>query len=320
MRAATIVICTRNRANTLAGAVRGALAEACTQDADVLCVDNASTDGTPAILAGFRQSDGDRFRAVHEGVVGLSAARNRALTEIATDIVAYLDDDAVPRPGWLSVLLAAYRRPQVAGVGGPLVLRFAVPPPSWLTPAFHPAAGGFDLGGQARRVRGRRGDWFPCGANVSFRTAVARRLGGFSSLVGPRGSEHFLHDETDLCARLDGNGWEIVYAPDAVVDHWVVAEKLTASYFTERQYRSGQSAAIYALRNRGVLRSIAAGRWYLPYVLARAYVPTEPIDPTRLLAECQRREALGYFRSIARNLPRLWAIRPDARHFSPHDA
>src|SRR5262249_23214368 len=68
-------------------------------------------------------------RAMHEPRLGLSLARNRGLGEARGPIVAYLDDDAVPRPGWLAALLAPYRDPHVVAVGGRIVLRFPGPPP-----------------------------------------------------------------------------------------------------------------------------------------------------------------------------------------------
>src|SRR5437879_2804540 len=149
-------------------------------------------------------------------------------------------------------MLAPYDDSVVACVGGRVLVRFDSAPPGWLTPAFYPAAGHFDLGDERRRLRDRSGDWFPCGANISFRVASARRLGGFSSWVGLKGRGQRAHDESDLCARLDRMDAVILYTPDAVVDHWVGSEKLTPEYFLDRHWQGGQSAATYVLRNRGV--------------------------------------------------------------------
>jgi len=309
MRSATVIICTHNRATVVGRAVEGALAEVRTRDAEVLVVDNASTDATAAVLAGVLQRFGPEVRVVREPDLGLCAARNRGLAEARGEIAVFLDDDAVPRPGWLTALLAPYEAEGVVCVGGRALLRFACAPPAWLTPAFYPAAGNFDLGDRRRRIRDRPGDWFPCGANISFRAAMARQFGGFSTEVGQRGRSQRVHDETDLCARLDRAGGVILYTPDAVVDHWVGEEKLAAEWFLNRHWESGQSAATYVLRNRGALRGFSAVRWYARYLPVGRYVPRDPIDPVRLLAECQRREALGYLLGLARGIVRLRALR-----------
>ena len=117
MTAATVVICTHNRATVVRAAIERALGEARQAGGEVLVVDNASTDDTPALLAALAH-DAPDLRVVQEERLGLSAARNRGLSEAHGDVVAYLDDDAVPRPGWLAALLAPYANPGVGCVGG----------------------------------------------------------------------------------------------------------------------------------------------------------------------------------------------------------
>src|SRR2546430_1131842 len=140
----------------------------------------------------------------------------RAPAEARGAVVAFRDDDAVPRAGWRAALLAAYERADVACAGGRILLHFAAPPPAWLTPPLYPALSGYDAGDGARRLRDRPGDEYPYGANISFRVASARALGGFSTHLGPRGRLDLVHDETDLCYRIDHAGGEIHYVPDAI--------------------------------------------------------------------------------------------------------
>src|SRR4051794_2884259 len=49
---------------------------------------------------------------------GLVAARNAGLDAAGCDIVAFLDDDAIPEPDWLERMLAHYDTPGVGAVGG----------------------------------------------------------------------------------------------------------------------------------------------------------------------------------------------------------
>lgn len=315
---ATIAICTHNRAGVLAAAVEAAAPQAAALGAEVLVVDNASTDATADVLHGLAARLGERLRVVHEPRLGLSAARNRALLHAAGPVVAYLDDDAVPQPGWLAALLEPFARPAVAAAGGRIVLGFPdEAPPPWLPAELFSLLSAFDLGDAPRVLRYGRAD-YPYGANLAVRAEAARQLGGFSPVVGPRGGDPLVHDETDLCFRLERAGGVIAYAPGAVVVHRVGPERLTPSWLLRRASGGGRSAALFILRNRGVLRAVARIAWWYGRDLAAVpYRPAPPIDPARLLAECRRREALAYVGCLVRNLPRARHLARSARAAAP---
>lgn len=311
---ATIAICTHNRACQLVSAVEAAASQAADLGAEVLVVDNASSDETPAVLRQLRARLGDRIRVVREPRLGLSVARNRALVRAAGPVVAYLDDDAVPQPGWLAALLAPFENPDVVVVGGRIVLGFpdGAPPP-WLPAELFCLLSAFDLGDAPRVLRYGLAD-YPYGANLAVRAEAVRALGGFSPVVGPCGDDALVHDETDLCFRLERAGGLIAYTPAAVVVHQVGAERLTPQWLFRRASGGGRSAALFILRNRGILRAVARiAWWYGRDLTALPYRPTLTIDPGRLLVECRRREALAYLECLVRNLPRARRLARAAR-------
>jgi GT2 family glycosyltransferase len=312
MTTASVVICTHDRGALAARAARAAHAQARNCDAEVLLVDNASPPEAARALADLPAELGRGVRVVREPTLGLSAARNRGLRDAAGRVVVFLDDDAVPHAGWLAALLAGYAHPNVVCVGGPVRLFFPDTPPAWLTPALLAAYSAFDLGPEPRRLRYRRDD-YPYGANISFLAEAARAAGGFSPAVGPRGRLALVHDETDLCYRLDHAGGEIHYVPGAVVDHHVLPERLSPRWVLERHALGGRSAAIFVLRNRPVTSALWRVCWRYGRALARLpYRLGEPVDPQRLAGECERREALGYLRGLAADLPRLHRLRGEA--------
>ena len=312
---ATVVICTHDRADVVARAVHGALGEAATADAEVLVVENACTDRTPSVLAELVLRHPGRLRVVHEPRLGLSGARNRGLAEARGEITVFLDDDAVPRSGWLTALLAPYADARVACVGGRIRLHFPTPPPSWLGPDVHSAFSAFDAGDEPRRLRYGHDD-YPYGANISFRTATARAAGGFCTRLGPLGRLDLVHDETDLCYRLDRDGHHVVYAPGAVVDHWVLPERTSPERLLRRFDLTGRSGALFILRNRGVARALWRVWWlYGAHLIALPYTPREPVDAARLVRECRRREAWGYVGGLLRALPSARALRRESPAF-----
>lgn len=100
----SVVIPTRNREALL----RRALASALAQEGvvvEAVVVDEASSDGTPAFLAGLRD---DRVRWVrHELPRGVAAARNAGLEHAQAGWVGFLDDDDFWHPSKLAAQLAA---------------------------------------------------------------------------------------------------------------------------------------------------------------------------------------------------------------------
>ena len=101
MQLASVVICTRDRAASLAETL------ACLSRLDaggiefeVVVVDNGSRDDTVARIGDFR--DRLRIRSLHEPEPGKSHALNRALAAGGLgDVIAFLDDDMSPHRDWL---------------------------------------------------------------------------------------------------------------------------------------------------------------------------------------------------------------------------
>ncbi|XBS71452.1 glycosyltransferase family 2 protein [Acerihabitans sp. KWT182] len=70
---------------------------------EVIVVNNASTDRTPAVAAEF-----DNVRLVYEPIKGLTRARQKGLESASGDILAYIDADTRMPAGWVGKVLAAY--------------------------------------------------------------------------------------------------------------------------------------------------------------------------------------------------------------------
>src|SRR5690242_8446913 len=108
----TVAVCTRDRPGHLAACL-DALAKLTYWSFEILVVDNGSVGSTTRKVA-----DSRGVRYVMEPNTGLSRARNRAARESTADIIAYIDDDATPEPGWLDALVGPFHEPEVMAVGG----------------------------------------------------------------------------------------------------------------------------------------------------------------------------------------------------------
>ena len=104
MVAVSIVIPTFNRARFLGAAIDSALAQG--EGTEVIVVDDGSTDGTAALLAGY----GDRVRVARQSNQGPSAARNLGADRSLGENLFFLDSDDVLVPGAIASLLRAATR------------------------------------------------------------------------------------------------------------------------------------------------------------------------------------------------------------------
>jgi glycosyltransferase involved in cell wall biosynthesis len=107
----TVVIPAHNAARTLP-AVLGAIAGQDDRPDDVIVVDDGSTDATPELAA----ARGARVLATGGGALA-GGARNAGWEAAGTDLVCFLDSDAVPEQGWGAGLRRAAREFPGAIVG-----------------------------------------------------------------------------------------------------------------------------------------------------------------------------------------------------------
>ncbi len=98
----SVIIPTYNRAGLLAQTL-DSVARQTYSDHEVIVVDDGSTDHTPELIRG--RPEGIRY--IRQERKGVSAARNRALEEANTPLVAFLDSDDLWLPEFLAQVIAA---------------------------------------------------------------------------------------------------------------------------------------------------------------------------------------------------------------------
>ena len=231
----TAVICTYDRYEVLAKAI----ASACEQDLPaaqfrLLVIDNSpDAERSKAFSTRFKHLKHLSF--VFEMNAGLSNARNLAARECGTEFIAFLDDDAIASPHWLSSILKAFAAfgDRAMIVGGRVLPIWGAPRPPWLHEKMLGSLSMVDWGGRLRQVDAN--EWF-CGANISFRTQAILECGGFASDLGRKGSGVALlsNEEIQLVARIRARGGSAIYAPLALVEHLVEAKRLTHAWFRKR--------------------------------------------------------------------------------------
>lgn len=234
------IICTHNRDTYLGAAIDSLLAQNFTAAFEIVVVDNASNDSTRDVVE-TRLADA-RLRYVYEPITGLSVARNTGAKVACSDILAYLDDDAVASPQWLQTLYDAYKSNlKLAIAGGKVTLLWApnLHPPRWLSSGLAGNLGAYDLGEQVMYVD--RPSLTPRGLNYSIRRSFLDQVGGFDLNLGRVGKNLLSNEELRMTELALERGWQVAYLPDALVAHNVAPERLNRSWFLSRGWWQGIS-------------------------------------------------------------------------------
>ncbi|NTU78057.1 MAG: glycosyltransferase [Chloroflexales bacterium] len=193
----SIVIATYNAASTLGEQLDALLAQECADSVEVLVVDNRSTDDTVGLVGRYRE------RMPHLRLVtaperqGKAYAANIGARAALGDYQIFIDADDVVAPGWLAAMIAALRgRHAVAGAIDAKTLNQSGPNrPFGYRGVEHKALGFLP---------------YLIGCNMGLSREAYEAVGGYDESL-PR-SEDF-----DLSWRLQLKGYELHYAPDAVV-------------------------------------------------------------------------------------------------------
>lgn len=277
----SIIISTLNRADLLPQALQSLMLQReLSVPAEILVVDNGSTDDTATVMATVVKTASLPILYLQEPRTGLSYARNTGIANARGDVVAFLDDDAWAEPNWLSVHWKVYSSdPAIVCVGGKIVLDWpSRHRPRWLRPSFLGYLGAYDLGNDSRDLSPR--DLLPFGGNISFRRSTLEALGGFRNDLGRSGNRLGAGEEDELCRRLLKAGHRIVYEPNAVVHHIVLPFKLKPDFFFRlardagitdtREARAHGEPRVHLAFRYGILLARALAVWCL-YALLPVY-------------------------------------------------
>ena len=208
---ATVAICTREGPHDLARVLR-AVAGVAGREHPVIVVDATSSgDATERVARAY-----PHFTCIRSDG-GLNAARNRALAEAVTDIVAFCGENAAPEDGWLDALRGAFDSPLVGGAAGlALPLELETPAQEWLESRRPPFRGylrrEFDPLRCSTGSAGEVGD----GGNMALRRDMLHKVGAFDERLDA-GTPTRAGGDHEMFARLLARGYRLVYEPAAVI-------------------------------------------------------------------------------------------------------
>jgi glycosyltransferase involved in cell wall biosynthesis len=270
----TAILCTFDRSESLIKALDSlaVMTLPAATEWEVLIVDNNSRDQTRAVVEAFCHRHPGRFRYLYEPRQGKSYALNTGIQAARGDIVAFVDDDVIVTPTWLSNLTTPLQSTEWSGTGGRILPQpgFSLPP--WL--AFdgpygmgHIPCAQFDLGDKPQVL-----DRPPFGTNMAFRKTMFDKYGGFRTDLGRGAGNLMSNEDTEFGRRLIQAGERLRYVPTALVYHEVPRNRITKDYFLKWWFEYGRCLIREVDSHRNIL-GIPLKYFSIPSKTFRALLP-----------------------------------------------
>jgi glycosyltransferase involved in cell wall biosynthesis len=237
----TVVIPTYNRPAQLEACLEGITKlDRALDDFEVVIVDDGSAASLEPSIAPWR--DRLPLRLMVQARGGPAAARNAGAKVARGRFLAFIDDDCIPAPGWLSALVRELKQRPDCLLGG-LVMN-GLPDNPYAT--------------AAQRIATYVKQYYQNGGNECFFTtnnlALSaerfREIGGFDTSIPSATAE-----DKEFCDRWRTHMYEMACVPDAKVTH---AHDLTLWSFLRQHFNYGRGILVFRLiqRRRGPSRLV----------------------------------------------------------------
>jgi glycosyltransferase involved in cell wall biosynthesis/GT2 family glycosyltransferase len=296
-RTVSIVICTYNRADLLDRCL-DYLKYQTNRRFEVVVVNGPSDDGTDDVLERYR----GQIKLAVNPQRNLSVSRNLGIELAAGDLIAFIDDDALPFDDWVDTLLREFNgRPlTTAGLGGPVYYAGSL--------EFQAQDIGINAFAESNtKIQsnevGRNGwERSLLGTNTCFEAGALRAVRGFDEQF-----DYFL-DESELCFRLQRSGRLVAYSPDLFLRHEFAQSHNRSGKFKYNWFTICKNTAYYVAAHSGL-----EGRKLEQYLAERMQQERiAPLDGAVAAGELPQADRDRFVAEIRRGVQQGLQ---DARHF-----
>lgn len=252
MSTVSVIVVNHNTCDLLRDCLRSVREEAAGLPVETIVVDNASSDGSAAMV---RAEFPEVPLIESPSNLGFSKANNAGLRASSSPYTLLLNSDARLRPGALRAMTSFLEAHPDAGIVGPrllnadgsLQLSCGIPPTPWTEVCnkllLHIPFPFFKMGDWAHD-QVREVGWVT-GACLLARRAMLDRVGLLDEGM------FMYYEDLDLCLRARRAGWKVCYLPDAQAVHlgggasrrafgpMLVASGRSSFYFFRKHYGDG---------------------------------------------------------------------------------
>lgn len=205
----SVIICTYNRAECLSETLNAIFSQEY-KGFEVIVVNGPSNDNTEEILKKYPVRI---IKQISKG--GLAEARNMGIEAADSDIIAFIDDDALADKYWLTVLMDDFNRdPSICAIGGKII--------DYKTNQVQFVNGTITINGRYKTKNENPQLYYNKklkiynifrGTNMAFRRSSVYNIGCFDPYY------KFFTEDTDLAVRLIQSDYKVIHQPNAIVVH-----------------------------------------------------------------------------------------------------
>jgi GT2 family glycosyltransferase len=289
---ASIIIVNHNGRTTIAACLESILA-ALNGAAEVIVVDNGSSDGSAELVAASFPT----VTLLHAGNLGFGGGNNLGAAQARGEFLVFVNPDTTVTPGWWEALVAALTEDGAGMVTSRILL--AGDPQRLNTAGNTVHLSGLTLcrgmGRPAARFDQPAAVGAVSGAAFAMRGKLFQELGGFDA-------GYFMYmEETDLSWRAQLAGYPCRYAPQSIIHH-------------HYQLRFGPDKTFYQERNRYrmLLKTL---RWRTLLLLSPALLLAEVVTWGFVVTRDRRnwRGKLRAYRSVFAEWPEIRWLRREVQ-------
>lgn len=203
------------------------------RSAEVIVVDDGGPSSVVPIADEFR--DRLTINALRKRNGGPASARNSGAAVARGRFLAFIDDDCVPDPNWLTALVAALQEDSGALAGGQVLNALPDNPYASATQRIATFVA-------TRYATGRGAERFFTTNNFALSSERFRELGGFDDTI-----PSWTAEDKEFCDRWRERGLAMVWLPEATVHH---AHALNLRRFLRQHYDYGRGILAFRLRRK----------------------------------------------------------------------
>lgn len=163
----------------------------------------------------------------HDQEIGLSASRNAGVNASRSDIIAFIDDDAIASKNWIKIISKTFKN-NIEIAGGPVLPYYLTTPPKW----WDEKKFGLCIGIYNKTI---------IGCNLIIKKSIFQNIGYFNTKLGRKNSKLISGEEIEFLKRAIRLGVKILFNPQIIVYHKVYPHRLTMKYLIERVFWDGKS-------------------------------------------------------------------------------
>lgn len=233
MEGVSVIICCYNSTARLPQTLAHLAKQVTDVSWEMIVVDNNSTDQTKETAEREWKKSGSKteLRVVAEKTPGLSAARQKGVSESKFDTLIFCDDDNWLANDYVDTAFKLIRADSTLGaIGGHATAVFETAEPKW----FKSFQSFFAIGSQQSSIeRDINNFQYVYGAGVVLNKSALEKLNKleFVNITTDRiGNKLISGGDVELCFALQLIGYKVVYNPQLRFQHFMTAGRLTFRY------------------------------------------------------------------------------------------